>query len=67
MNPDDNVEKLLSEQKAFEDRKRELIADLLRQKEACIREFDDKLAKLGFQGAAPTKRVSTKKSATPGT
>ncbi len=45
----DAVEKLLSEEKAIEDRKQALIADLLKQKEAAIKDFDDKLAKLGHQ------------------
>lgn len=43
----DDVEKLLNEQKSLEDRKQALIADLLKQKEAAIKQFDDKLAKLG--------------------
>ncbi len=40
-----DVEKLLSEEKAIEDRKKSLIADLLKQREAAINDFDEKLAK----------------------
>lgn len=45
----DDVEKLLSDEKSLEDRKQALIADLLKQKEAAIKEFDEKLAKLGYE------------------
>jgi hypothetical protein len=44
------VEKLLADAKAVEDRKQALIADLLKQKEAAMKEFDEKLAKLGYEG-----------------
>lgn len=58
-NPDDNrvddVEKLLAEGKAFEDRKQALIADLLKQKEAAVKQFDDKLAKLGYEANSSGK------------
>lgn len=37
----DDVEKLLADEKAFEDRKQALIADLLKQKEAAIKDFDE--------------------------
>jgi hypothetical protein len=50
-----DVEKLLAEEKAFEDRKQALIADLLKQKEASMRDFDDKLAKLGYQANSSGK------------
>jgi hypothetical protein len=68
-NPDDNrvddVEKLLAEAKAFEDRKQALVADLLKQKEAAMAAFDEKLAKLGYHGnSAGRKRNHHKKSAT---
>jgi hypothetical protein len=43
----DNIEKLLSDEKAIEERRRTLIADLLKQKEAAVKEFDDKLPKVG--------------------
>ena len=48
----DDVEKVLSEIKSVEDRKQALIADLLRQREAVLQEFDAKLAKLGYKGKA---------------
>lgn len=44
----DDVEKFLSEQKSLEDRKQALIADLLKRREATIKAFDEKLAKLGY-------------------
>ncbi len=55
-----DVEKLLADEKAIEDRKQSLIADLLKQKEAtakdfdqkkqaAMKDFDDKLAKLGHR------------------
>lgn len=53
-NPDDtsrpdDVEKFLAEQKSMEDRKKALIADVLKQREAAIKSFDERLAKLGYQ------------------
>ena len=45
----DDVEKFLSEQKAFEDRKQALIDDLLRQRAEAISVFDERLAKLGHK------------------
>jgi hypothetical protein len=52
----DAVDKFLSEKKAFEDRRQALIKDLLQQKEAANKDFDEKLAKLGYDGAHPRKR-----------
>ncbi len=46
----DDVDKFLSDQKAFEGRKQALIDDLLRQRADAMKAFDDKLAKLGLQG-----------------
>lgn len=54
--PDDDVEKFLTEQKTLEAHRHELIKDLLRQKEAAIKSFDDKLAKLGYDGDNAPKR-----------
>jgi hypothetical protein len=51
----DSVEKLLSEEKAIEDRKQALIAELLKQKEGAMKEFDEKLAKLGYQANSSGK------------
>jgi hypothetical protein len=54
---EDDVERFLSEQKAVEGKRQELIKELLRQKEAAMREFDDKLARLGHhEGARSLKR-----------
>ncbi len=46
--PDDPVDKFLTEQKTLEAQRHELIKDLLRQKEAAIKSFDEKLEKLGY-------------------
>jgi len=45
--PDDDVEKFLADQKTFESKRHDLIKEVLRQKEAAIKAFDEKLAKLG--------------------
>ncbi|HXR75397.1 MAG TPA: hypothetical protein VN737_05445 [Bryobacteraceae bacterium] len=58
-----DVEKVLADEKAIEARKQALIADLLKQKEAAIKDFDDKLAKLGYQGNSKSRRSHHKKSA----
>ena len=44
-----NVEKFLAEQKALEDRKQALIADILKQREAAMASFDEQLARLGYE------------------
>ena len=54
--PADEVEKFLTEQKTLETHRQELIKELLREKEAAIKAFDEKLAKLGYNGARPAKR-----------
>jgi len=59
-NPDDtrlpdDVEKLLAEAKAIEDRKEALIAELLKQREEAIKGFDEKLAKLGYRAENSSK------------
>lgn len=63
----DDVQKFLNEQKSLEDRKQALIADLLKQKEAAMKEFDDKLAKLGYEAnsSGRTKRSHHRKAAAP--
>ena len=48
--PDDAVDKFLAEQKTLEAQRQELIKETLRQKEAAIKAFDEKLAKLGYDG-----------------
>lgn len=53
---DDPVDKFLAEQKTMEAQRLELIKEILRQKEAAIKAFDDKLAKLGYEGDHNPKR-----------
>jgi len=53
--PDDPVDNFLTDQKALETKRHELIKEVLRQKEAAIKAFDEKLAKLGHD-ADHTKR-----------
>jgi hypothetical protein len=48
--PDDPVEKFLAEKKQLEAQRHELIKEVLRQKEAAIKVFDEKLEKLGYDG-----------------
>jgi hypothetical protein len=45
---DDPVDKFLNEEKAREAQRHDLIKEVLRQKEAAIKAFDDKLEKLGY-------------------
>jgi hypothetical protein len=54
--PDDDVEKFLAEQKTLEAHRHDLIKEVLRQKEAAIKAFDEKLAKLGYDGASAPRR-----------
>jgi hypothetical protein len=64
----DDVEKFLSEQKVLEDRKQALIDDLLKQREAALEAFDEKLAKLGHHpNSSKHKRNHHKKTAQPTT
>lgn len=53
----DDVEKLLAEEKAVEERKKRLIAELLKQREAALKDYDDRLAKLGYHapGSKPKR------------
>ena len=53
---DDPVDKFLAEQKTLEAHRNELIKEVLRQKEAAIKVFDEKLAKLGYDGDHAPKR-----------
>jgi len=61
----DDVENFLKEQQSLEDRKQALIDDLLKQKEAAMKAFDDKLAQLGYHGnsSSKSKRSHHKKGA----
>lgn len=53
----DDVEKFLADEKSMEGRKQALIADLLKQREAAIKSFDEKLASLGYHAnSAKPKR-----------
>ena len=54
--PPDVVDKFLTDKKAFEERRQELIRELLHQKEAAVKAFDEKLAKLGYDGARSRRR-----------
>lgn len=60
---DDPVDKFLAEQKAFEGKRHELIKELLHQKEAAIKAFDEKLEKLGYDGEHASKRSHHKNDA----
>jgi hypothetical protein len=62
--PSDALERFLSEQKSMEDRKQGLIDDLLRQREAAMKDFDEKLAKLGYHGNSGKRKRSHHKQAT---
>lgn len=62
----DDVEKLLAEEKAVEERKKRLIADLLKQREVALKDYDDRLAKLGYHApGGKTKRNHHKQQAAP--
>ena len=60
---EDAVEKFLTEQKALEAHRHDLIKELLRQKEAAMKEFDDKLEKLGYESDHSPKRTHHKRDA----
>jgi hypothetical protein len=52
----DDVEKFLSDKQQLESRRQELIKETLRQKEAAIKAFDGKLARLGYDEDHAQKR-----------
>jgi hypothetical protein len=58
--PEDDVEKFLAEQKTLEAHRHDLIKEVLRQKEAAIKAFDDKLEKLGYDDEHAAKRTHHK-------
>ena len=62
--PDNDVEKFLAEQKAVEDRRKQLIEALLREKADAIKSFDEKLEKLGYEPDGAKARRSHHKRAT---
>jgi hypothetical protein len=57
----DDVEKFLSDSQQLESRRQELIKQVLREKEAAIKAFDEKLGRLGYH-AVPSKRSHHKAS-----
>jgi hypothetical protein len=59
----DEVERILHDEKALEDRKQAAIADLLKQREAAIASFDEKLAKLGHHVTSDKRRSHHRKHA----
>ena len=61
--PDDPVEKFLAEKKNLEAQRHELIKEVLRQKEAAIKAFDEKLERLGYDGEHASKRSHHKNDA----
>lgn len=61
----DDVEKVLSDLKSVEERKQAVIDDLLRQREAAIKVFDEKLAKLGYHANSGKSKRSHHKKAAP--
>ena len=64
---DDPVDKFLAEQKTLEAHRHELIKEVLRQKEAAIKAFDEKLAKLGHNpnGSGKARKSHHKQPAKP--
>jgi hypothetical protein len=54
--PDDPVDSLVTEQKSLDAKRHDLIKEILRQKEGAMKAFDDKLAKLGYDGAHAKRR-----------
>jgi hypothetical protein len=65
--PETNVEKFLADERDMEERRKMIIDELLRAKAAAIKDFDDKLAKLGYQAdGAKSKRSHHTKAAPAG-
>jgi len=61
--PDNDVEKLLADEKSIQDRRKQLIEGLLKKREAQNKEIDDQLAQLGYHGNhGKTKRSHHKKA-----
>ena len=60
---EDDVEKFLAEQKTLEAHRHDLIKEVLRQKEAAIKAFDEKLARLGYDDEHAAKRTHHKDAA----
>lgn len=65
---ENNVEKFLADERDMDERRKMLIDEILRQKAAAIKDFDDQLAKLGYRpDGAKSGRSHHKKSAPAGT
>lgn len=64
LSPTEKVEKLLAEQMAVQDRRKALIAQLLKMKAETCKVFDDQLAMLGYSADKKPKRSHHKKPAT---
>lgn len=62
----DDVEKILHDEKSLEGRKQTLIEELLKQREAAIAAFDEKLEKLGYKAnSGKPRRSHHRKAAAP--
>jgi hypothetical protein len=61
----DAVEKFLTEQKSMDERKQALIDDLLKQREAAIKAFDERLERLGYRANSGKGRRSHHRKAAP--
>jgi hypothetical protein len=59
----DDVEKFLSDKTQLESRRQELIKETLRQKEAAMKAFDEKLARLGYDEDHAPRRSHHKRGA----
>ena len=61
----EDVEKVLAEEKAVVDRKKRLVAYLLKRREAACKDFDGEIAKLGRHSGGNPKRKHHRNSAPP--
>jgi hypothetical protein len=59
---DDPVDAFLSQETQLESRRRELIKEILREKEAANKVFDDRLARLGHHDNQGAKRTHHRKN-----
>ena len=62
----DEFDNFLSEQQQLDFKRQQLIEELKKQKEAAIKAFDEKLARLGYRdGTAPKRSRPKRKSEKP--
>lgn len=62
--PDNDVDRFLADEKSIEERRKQLVDGLLREKAEAIKAFDEKLAKLGYQASdGKPKRSHHKRAA----